>query len=577
MAIFFLWTRLILIRKSQRKSLWALLTVSFLFCVPLQDVTAANTNRIAPGNFGLPGIIDLPTAKKFPDGEIVVTQQLHRLLARSGISFQALPYVGFSFRYSGHGIGGAEAYGRHNHDRSFDAHISLFDEGKYIPAISIGLRDFIGTGWYSSEYIVGTKSFGNLELTSGLGFGRLAGKNSFSNPFGTVVNRFKQREINDQGRGGTLGTINWFHGDASTFYGLRYKLGDEITILTEYTPDLMLRENHYLEVETPWNFGVSYQFNDYVNLSTHYVHGNQVSVTASVIINPNRPPLLGGKELAPVPMRLRKNGALKVTESNEDTIRKVLQEDRFEIHQLSFSGNQVSVIVTNTKFRSTAQAIGRVASTLQRFTSDKIEFATIALSSRGLITGKYHVDLEKITTDQFNPMTTISDKPSITAIDPDSNHLVKNNKHFAWGVGPYFSHRLFNPDLPLSMEFGIEIEGTYKLTRGLELSGALRKSVLTNLTENQRVSNSRLPRVHSDWPLYDFEGQGGHIHELNLSYVSNFGPGLYGRVQAGLLEPFYAGFGVEFLYKPALWPIGIGIDLHRVRKRDYDMKFDLLN
>ena len=221
-----------------------------------------------------------------------------------------------------------------------------------------------------------------------------------------------------------------------------------------------------------------------------------------------------------------KNGALKVTESNEDTIRKVLQEDRFEIHQLSFSGNQVSVIVTNTKFRSTAQAIGRVASTLQRSPSDKIEFATIALSSRGLITGKYHVDLEKITTDQFNPMTTISYKPSITAIDPDTNHLVKNNKHFAWGVGPYFSHRLFNPDLPLSMEFGIEIEGTYKLTRGLEPSGALRKSVLTNLTgKSTGVTNSRLPRVHSDWPLYDFEGQGGHIHELNLSYVSNFWTG----------------------------------------------------
>ena len=29
-------------------------------------------------------------------------------------------------------------------------------------ALSIGLRDFIGTGWYSSEYLVGTKSFGNL-------------------------------------------------------------------------------------------------------------------------------------------------------------------------------------------------------------------------------------------------------------------------------------------------------------------------------------------------------------------------------------------------------------------------------
>ena len=51
--------------------------------------------------------------------------------------------------------------------RSFDAHISLFDE-KFLPAVSLGLRDFIGTGWYSSEYIVGTKSIGKFELTAGL-------------------------------------------------------------------------------------------------------------------------------------------------------------------------------------------------------------------------------------------------------------------------------------------------------------------------------------------------------------------------------------------------------------------------
>ena len=56
------------------------------------------------GNFGLPGIIDLPTARRFPDGELVVTQQLHKSLARSGISFQALPRIGVAFRYSGHGI-----------------------------------------------------------------------------------------------------------------------------------------------------------------------------------------------------------------------------------------------------------------------------------------------------------------------------------------------------------------------------------------------------------------------------------------------------------------------------------------
>ena len=39
-----------------------------------------NSQLVNASNFGLPGIIDLPTAQRFPDGELVVTQQLHKSL-----------------------------------------------------------------------------------------------------------------------------------------------------------------------------------------------------------------------------------------------------------------------------------------------------------------------------------------------------------------------------------------------------------------------------------------------------------------------------------------------------------------
>ena len=148
------------IRKIIKSAVSIIIILVSLF---LPHTAAGDATRIC--GHGLPGIVDLPNALHFPDGELVVTQQLHKSLARSGISFQALPRVGVSFRYTGHGINGGEAYGRVNHDRSFDAHILVLDEGRYLPAISLGLRDFIGTGWYSSEYIVGTKSFRNIELT----------------------------------------------------------------------------------------------------------------------------------------------------------------------------------------------------------------------------------------------------------------------------------------------------------------------------------------------------------------------------------------------------------------------------
>ena len=118
-----------------------------------------------------------------------------------------------------------------NWDRSFDAHLSVLDESTYLPAISIGLRDFIGTGWYSSEYIVGSKSIGNLEFSAGLGFGRIAGRDNFSNPLGSIFPRFKERGTYRAGQGGTLGNINWFRGDAATFYGFRYQIGEKLRYL----------------------------------------------------------------------------------------------------------------------------------------------------------------------------------------------------------------------------------------------------------------------------------------------------------------------------------------------------------
>ena len=552
-----------------------IVVLSFLF-LPLY-ASESTRQRVTPGNFGLPGIIDLPSAKSFPDGELVLTQQLHKSLARTGISFQALPRVGVSFRYSGHGIDGSEAYGRINHDRSFDAHISLFNEGIYIPSVSLGLRDFIGTGWYSSEYIVATKSFRNIELTGGLGFGRFAGRDAFSNPLSVFSSRFDQRENNAVGKGGTLGTINWFQGDASSFYGIQYHIRDKITISSEFTPDLMSRESSYLDVRSPWNFGASYKLNNYLNLSAQYLHGSQISVTAHVSVNPGRPPLLGGKELAPVPMRLRSKSTMLVQQNNYDAIRRVLAADRFEVRELKLGDESVNIFITNTKFRSTAQALGRVASTLQRFTSDEIKFANISFISRDLITGSYRVDLEKVTEEQFSPIPKEEKNQSVKAIDIETLLPIENNQRFTWGLGPYITHRLFNPDSPLSLETGVEIEAGYQITPSLKISGAVRKSILTSLTDNTRRSNSVLPRVHSDWPLYDIEGQSGHIHDFTLSYVKNLAPSLYGRAQAGLIEPFFAGVGGEILYKPAQWPIGIGIDIHRVRKRAYNMRFDLLN
>ena len=115
------------------------------FFLSSNNAYADNDSNTTIGNFGLPGIIDLPTARRLPDGELIITQQLHRSLARSGITFQALPSVGVSFRYSGHGIDGPEAM---DVLTTIGVLTRTFHwlEKKYLPAISLGLRILLGQG-----------------------------------------------------------------------------------------------------------------------------------------------------------------------------------------------------------------------------------------------------------------------------------------------------------------------------------------------------------------------------------------------------------------------------------------------
>ena len=105
-----------------------------------------------------------------------------------------------------------------------------------------------------------------------MGFGRLAGRNTFSNPLGFLSSKFENRQSKRKSgdRGGTLGNINWFQGDASAFFGIQYQLSEKIMIASEYTADTMSRENSYIDVNSPWNFGATYQVR-HVGLSAQYL------------------------------------------------------------------------------------------------------------------------------------------------------------------------------------------------------------------------------------------------------------------------------------------------------------------
>ena len=117
----------------------------------------------------------------------------------------------------------------------------------------------------------------------------------------------------------------------------------------------------------------------------------------------------------------------------------------------------------------------------------------------------------------FDPVRQSINKPSITAIDANVIRFVDKKNRFTWGLGPYLAHRLFNPFLPLSMETGIELEAGYQITNGLKISGNIRKSLLTNLTDNDLRSDLSYS-VYTLTGHFILRRPKCHIPTLKLSY-----------------------------------------------------------
>ena len=145
-------------------------------------------------DLGTTGLIDIPTARMLNDGDFKLTFSSKQLADITNLTYQATPWFETTFRYT---IFNPDKPNRSpyddGNDRSYGVKIKLFNEGKYRPQVAVGIRDILGTGAWSSEYIVSSKKINQLDFSIGLGWGRLAQRNSFSNPFGLINNNFNVR------------------------------------------------------------------------------------------------------------------------------------------------------------------------------------------------------------------------------------------------------------------------------------------------------------------------------------------------------------------------------------------------
>lgn len=238
-------------------------------------------NAIDRTTYGDDGILEMPSARMDPDGSFFLTVGAIQGAQRFNFAFQALPWFQANFRYSHL----SEIRGiKDEYDRSFGFKIRLFDETRLTPEVSLGIRDLLGTGIYSSEYLVATKQIYDVEVTTGLGWGRLSEQASIPNVFAVIFPSFKNR----QGFTAT-GTPNfgqYFHGpDMGVFSGLIWHTPIEnLNLLAEYSTDAYREETAggTIKIRTPFNVGLSYRLYESLSVSAGWLYGTSYGLTLSI-------------------------------------------------------------------------------------------------------------------------------------------------------------------------------------------------------------------------------------------------------------------------------------------------------
>ena len=509
---------------------------------------------------------------------LVFTAAGLRNSGRATMTFQMLPWVHGSFRYSV--IDQFSGPDTRRYDRSFDIHFRLREESRHGPAIVMGLRDFGGTGIYASEYFVATKTIRNqLKLTGGIGWGRLAGQGAFSNPLGVFSDRFDTRPAsNSNGQGGEIEFGNWFRGEAALFGGASWQYSDQLTFLAEYSPDLYSEEEAggSFRVRSPINLGAQYRFRNGAQLTASFLYGTSLGLSYSYFIDPRKSVAPGGQGASPPPLQPRSEAPQGDRADIRDRLQAALQQEGLRLVYLSDSGDTVRVGVENTRYGQAAQALGRTARVLANEEPPQTEHFDIALMSSGVPLSAVRInrdDLYELEHDPDNAWRSFA-RAEISDTIPlvQGGVLSDAFPHFSYRFGPYLNLSFFDPDSPLRYEIGAALGVDYTILPGVTLATGLRQPILSTLDDTTRESDSVLPRVRSDWPIYARESN-LRIEYMTAEYMWRPAENFYARTTAGYLETMFGGLSAELLWYPNNSRLAVGVEANYVVQRDFDVLF----
>ncbi|MEN8719285.1 MAG: YjbH domain-containing protein [Oceanococcaceae bacterium] len=561
---------------------------------------------------GFPGLIHTPSASVPKAGSVQLA--VSRYYPYTGLSLVVQPfgwlttsirYISISGREYGPGID--QSY----KDKGFDLTVRLLNETPWRPAVAVGLFDIGGTSLFGSEYIVGTKNIGDFSLSAGLGWGRLGSSADLKNPLRYVDEGFSDRQTfneqeQDAGRsleGGEFNVSNLFAGESAGFFaGITWQpYGTGLTILLERESKAYDNDTRFpasadnepaatrVVSDSRWNAGFRYELAPGVSAGLSYVRGN--TLAGQVTFHSQ----WGGKSPnnridefpvwePVVPQSLGRNLESPPDDRTEAELLGDLQEDlwRRGIYASAIDANdkQLSVWFSSNFSKSVSENAVVVGRLVYPRLSERYSHVTLTQTQAGATVASLDLDYQLVD-DQARGKVKDADWAVRSGIRSKANADESRARYadlasypaWSWGINPALRSNIGGPTGFYQVDVQVKPFATMQLNKNNSLTGTLAWSVIGNLDELEPRDSSNLPNVRSDLESYQSIGPDLYIEEIEFNSVFDVAPDVFGRVSFGIFEDMYGGVGAEILWRPLGRSYALGLDLARVRQRDYDQLF----
>jgi hypothetical protein len=561
------------------KTLLSLMAVSVVCAQTAGAQTYYEPLGPSQSDFGGAGLLQTPTARIPREGEFSTNYRDNDVYRFYSLSMALFPWLETTLRYTDvrnrlysndPNFSGSQTY----KDKSFDVKLRLWEEGYYLPQVSVGKRDIGGTGLFDSEYLVASKAAGPFDFTLGMGWGYLGNSGNITNPFCKASDKYCTRATSHST--GDISLDDMFHGPAGLFGGVEYQTPwQPLRLKVEYDG------NNYqddfagaLKQNSKINVGAVYRLTSWMDVNASYERGNTFMFGFTLRNNLNDWVPHQIDEPVPAYAPQQQSAGIVNYSVAAGQLADLKGNAGFSEPRIDIRDDTLNVTGQQDKYRNTSKGVERANLIMLNNLPENVDTLDVTQNRFGMPMVTTRTRVASLRQQQQGYPLGQEQSLNQQRIEPVTDvgqGFFIGRERFNYSLSPVLRQSVGGPENFYMYQVGALADANYWLTDHLLIDGGVFANIANNYDKfryNGVSNDSSLPRVRTH--IREYVENDVYVNNLQANYFRYLGNGFYGQLYGGYLEMMYGGAGGEVLYRPLDSDWAFGIDANYVKQRDWD-------